>query len=68
MPVNDGSGSNVTTPVVEFRVYVPSFGTTSEVLSQLFGVCSGSSPHSFRVAFTAGVSELNESLDSGLIS
>ena len=46
VPVNDGNGSNVTEPS-EFTVYVPSPGTVREVLSQLFGVCTGLMPHNF---------------------
>ena len=37
MPVNVGSGSNVTTPVVVFKVYEPSPGTVTLVLEQSFG-------------------------------
>jgi hypothetical protein len=36
--VNEGKGSNVTTPVVVFNVYVPSPGTVTDVCEQLFGV------------------------------
>jgi hypothetical protein len=46
VPVKVGSGSNVTVPSL-FTVYVPSPGTVSDVLSQLFGVCTGLMPHNF---------------------
>ena len=46
MPTNVGRGSNETVPSL-FTVYVPSPGTVSDVLSQLFGVCTGLTPHNF---------------------
>ena len=49
MPVNVGNGSNVTTPVVVFNVYVPSPGTVTLVLEQLLG----------NSAATAGVTVLS---------
>ena len=54
MPVNVGNGSNVTTPVTGSTVYVPSFGTTSVVCVQLFGVWTGLMPHNFTVVATSG--------------
>ena len=38
VPVNEGSGLNVTTPVVVFTVYVPSPATVSEVAVQFGAV------------------------------
>ena len=46
MPVNVGNGLKVTVPSA-LTVYVPSPGTVSDVLSQLFGICNGLSPHNF---------------------
>ena len=56
MPIKVGKGSNVTEPFA-FTVYVPSPGTVTEVLSQLLGVCNGSSPHNFTEDATSGALE-----------
>ena len=58
MPVNDGNGLNVTTPVVGSTVYVPSPGTVNDVLSHEFGFCTGSMPHNFTVVATRGTPAL----------
>ena len=51
----------------EFTVYVPSPGTVSEVLSQLFGVCTGLMPHNFTDVANNGKSEVPAvSLDNGV--
>ena len=37
-----------------FTVYVPSFAIVNEASVQLFGVCTGDTPHSFTVEATNG--------------
>ena len=61
MPVNDDTGSNVTTPVVGSTVYVPSPATVNVVALQ-FGTTDSSTdevagsftPHNFTVEATKG--------------
>ena len=51
----------------ELTVYVPSPGTVSEVLSQLFGVCTGLMPHNFTDVAEIGKSDApGVSLDVGV--
>ena len=69
-----GNGSNVTVPS-EFTVYVPSPGTVSDVLVQLFGdsasfvpaVAGSSRPHNFTDVASSGKSGAPaESLPNGV--
>ena len=54
VPVNEGSGSNVTVPFA-FTVYVPWLAIVNDVWVQLFGVCAlGATPHNFTVDATSG--------------
>ena len=58
----------MTTPVVVFKVYVPSPAIVSDVWVQLFGFCAGSMPHNLTdVARSGNDDEPGVSFVSGLI-
>jgi hypothetical protein len=65
VPMKVGRGSNVTVPFVP-NVYVPSPDTVTDILSQLFGVCTGDTLHRRIVDASAGTEARNVSLASGV--